>query len=66
MPPLVNTEFSAEVDRRDGIPASLVADELFKAFERNDYEVHIADTADLYQLYLSSPEEALRAINRLG
>lgn len=63
MPPLVNTEFSKEIGGENGIPPSQVADDLIGAFETNTYEIHVGRTAQLYQLSLSSPAEALLAMN---
>ncbi|WP_031529353.1 SDR family oxidoreductase [Dyadobacter crusticola] len=63
MPPLVNTEFSQEIGGANGIPPKEVADELFNAFETETFEVRVGNTESLYQLYLSSPGEALRAMN---
>jgi len=64
MPPLVNTEFSAEIGGANGIPPLEVAQGLIDGFEKDEYELHIGGTAGLYQLYLSSPEEALKALNQ--
>lgn len=64
MPPLVDTELSAEIGGKNGIPPSQVADELLHGFENDTYEIHVGGTADLYKLYLSSPEDALKAINQ--
>ena len=63
MPPLVNTEFSTEIGGENGIPASEVADALIKAFENDTYEIHVGRTADLFGLFLQSPEQALLAMN---
>jgi uncharacterized oxidoreductase len=63
MPPLVDTEFSAEIGGHRGIPASQVADEFLAGLETNNYEIRVAGTEQLYQLYLSSPAEALKALN---
>lgn len=43
-PPLVNTEFSAEIGGANGIPPSEVADELFTALEKNQFEIPVGDT----------------------
>lgn len=43
-PPLVNTDFSAEIGGANGIPPSEVADELFLAFEKDQLEVPVGDT----------------------
>jgi uncharacterized oxidoreductase len=63
MPPLVNTEFSKDIGGANGIQPSVVAKDLLNAFEKNQYEIHVGDTAHIYQLYLSSPAEAIKAMN---
>jgi uncharacterized oxidoreductase len=63
MPPLVNTELSKEVGGANGIHPSVVAEGFLDAFEKDEYEIHIGDTADIYKLFLSSPAEALKAMN---
>jgi len=63
MPPLVDTEFSQEIGGKSGIPPSQVAHSLFKALENDEYEIHVGRTDDLYKLYLSSPADALSAMN---
>ena len=63
-PPLVATEFSSEIGGlENGIPASLVAADLLKAFETDSYDVLVGNTADIYNLYLQSPEQAFLALN---
>ena len=64
MPPLVNTEFSAEIGGANGIPPLEVAEGLIEGFEKDEYELHIGKTADIYKLYLHSPQEALNALNQ--
>jgi uncharacterized oxidoreductase len=63
MPPLVNTEFSKEIGGERGIPASQVATELLEGLKNDVFEIHVGNTADIYKLYLSSPENALQALN---
>lgn len=63
MPPLVDTEFSAEIGGKNGIPAAQVADEFLVGLEADNYEIRVAGTEDFYRLYLSNPDEALRVIN---
>ncbi len=43
-PPLVNTDFSAEIGGANGIPPSEVADELFLALEKNQFDVPVGDS----------------------
>ncbi|MFY0254549.1 SDR family oxidoreductase [Chitinophaga sp. 30R24] len=64
MPPLVNTAFSQEIGGSKGIPPQQVATEFLLALEKNEYEIHVGGTAQLYQLMRSdSPAAALQAIN---
>jgi uncharacterized oxidoreductase len=63
MPPLVNTEFSTEIGGENGIPPKEVADDLISAFENDNYEIHVGRTAQLFQLFLQSPADALLAMN---
>jgi uncharacterized oxidoreductase len=43
-PPLVNTEFSAEIGGANGIPPSEVADELFSALGNGQFDVPVGDS----------------------
>jgi len=65
MPPLVNTEFSKEIGGENGIPASEVASDLLAAFENDEYEIHVGNTAGIYALSRTSPSAALLAMNGL-
>ncbi|MNV93692.1 putative oxidoreductase [compost metagenome] len=49
-PPLVNTEFSAEIGGANGIPASEVADELFAALAKDQFEIPVGDTKKIHAL----------------
>lgn len=64
MPPLVNTELSAAIGGENGIAPEVVAQDLMDGFANDNYEIHVGNTADLYKLYLSSPEEALKVLNQ--
>jgi len=63
MPPLVNTEFSKVIGGEKGIAPEKVAEDLIQALQDNTYEIHVGDTAQLYQLSLASPAEALKVMN---
>ncbi|GGN00197.1 oxidoreductase [Dyadobacter beijingensis] len=64
LPPLVDTEFSAEIGgATNGIPPKQVADDLVAAFETDTYEILTGRTADIFNLFLSSPAAALQAMN---
>ena len=64
MPPLVDTEFSAPIGGKNGVPASFVAEQLMAGLEQDNYEIRVGQTEDIYRLYLSSPEDALLAMNQ--
>lgn len=55
-PPLVNTEFSAEIGGANGIPPSEVADELFAALEKNQFEIPVGDTKKIHELVIPITE----------
>jgi uncharacterized oxidoreductase len=63
MPPLVNTDFSQDIGGANGIPPSVVADDLLEAISTDHYEIHVGGTADLYSLSLSAPKAAFEAMN---
>jgi uncharacterized oxidoreductase len=64
MPPLVNTELSVAVGGANGIPPAEVAEGLLAGLENDDFELHIGKTADIYKLFLHSPQEALNTLNQ--
>ncbi|WP_026968689.1 SDR family oxidoreductase [Algoriphagus terrigena] len=49
-PPLVNTEFSAEIGGANGIPPAEVAEEFFLALEKNQVEVPVGETKKIHAL----------------
>jgi uncharacterized oxidoreductase len=64
MPPLVNTDFSQEIGGANGIPPMDVAEGLVAGFEKDEYEIQVGATAQIYQLFLSSPKDAFNALNQ--
>jgi uncharacterized oxidoreductase len=64
LPPLVDTEFARTL-AGEKISPSVVAEEILKGLETDQYEIHIGATASLYRLFLSSPAEALNVINHI-
>jgi uncharacterized oxidoreductase len=65
LPPLVDTEFARTLTG-EKISPSVVAKEILKGLETDQYEIHIGATASLYKLFLSSPAEALNVINHIN
>jgi uncharacterized oxidoreductase len=66
MPPLVDTEFSKEIGGSNGIPPQAVATSLLEALESDTYEIHTGDTAHVYKVFLSSPQEAFNILNSVS
>jgi len=56
-PPLVNTEFSVEIGGANGIPASEVADELFVALGKDQFEIPVGDTKKIHELVIPITEK---------
>ena len=46
-----------------GIPPRQVADDLLNAIANDHYQIHVGNTELIYQLSLSSPAEAFKAMN---
>jgi len=63
MPPLVDTDFSAEIGGSNGIPAKQVAEEFLAAFEADTFEIHVGFTAQFHEAYLKSPADAFAMLN---
>ncbi len=64
MPPLVDTELSAPIGGKNGISPTLVAEQFVAGLEKDEFEIRVGLTEDIYQLFLSSPEEALKVMNQ--
>ncbi|MHA4812133.1 SDR family NAD(P)-dependent oxidoreductase, partial [Flavitalea flava] len=62
MPPLVDTEFSAPINGKAGIPPSKVAEDFIDGLKTNNYEIRVGKTQDIYELYLKSPADALQVM----
>lgn len=48
-PPVVNTDFSAEIGGANSIPPTEVADELFLALGNNQFDVPVGKTKSFFQ-----------------
>lgn len=65
MPPLVNTAFSKDIGGEKGIAPEVVATDLAEALATDRYEIHVGDTAQIYHLSHTAPEEAFAIMNQL-
>ncbi|MDQ1805265.1 SDR family oxidoreductase [Chryseobacterium sp. PTM-20240506] len=65
MPPLVDTDFSVEIGgRENGIPASVVAEDLVKALEQDTFEVRVGNTEMVYNNFFAGSEGAFEVFNK--
>ncbi|MDC8104934.1 SDR family NAD(P)-dependent oxidoreductase [Chryseobacterium sp. Chry.R1] len=65
MPPLVDTDFSVEIGgRENGIPASVVAEDLVKALEQDTFEVRVGNTEMVYSNFFAGSEGAFEVFNK--
>ena len=63
MPPLVDTALSAGIDGHLGIKPVVVAEQFLQGLETDQPEIRVAGTEEFYKYFLSSPEDALIALN---
>lgn len=63
LPPLVDTEFSTEIGGHKGIKPVVVAEGLLKGLKEDVMEIRVGQTEEFYKFYLSSPEQAIAAMN---
>lgn len=65
MPPLVNTDFSAEIGgKENGIPPSEVADSFVKGLLEDTYEIRVGNTETLYTSFFAGSEGAFSVMNK--
>ena len=62
MPLLVNRELSAPIDGANGISPVALALDLKDGLKNDPYEIRTGNTQYIYDLYRSSPEEALQVM----
>ena len=62
MPPLTDTPLAKGLDAPK-ITAAEVAAWFINSFEKDELEIRVGDTEQIYQLFLKSPEKALLAVN---
>jgi uncharacterized oxidoreductase len=63
MAPLVDSPFSAGVISDDKMPAAEAVAGLFEGMQRNEPELHVGVTEDIYQALRHSSDAAVRAVN---
>lgn len=66
MPPLVNTDFSAEIGGANGIAPSVLVADLIDGLGTDRFEIRTGQTEDMYNFYLANPAQALLAMNGLS
>lgn len=62
-PPLVNTEFSAEIGGENGIPPQQVADEFMQGIEADNFDIRVGFSAQFWDAHLKDPDGAFKMLN---
>ena len=65
MLPLVDTPFSQGIHSDKKMPAAEAAARILAGLAHDEYEMHIGAVASLYETFLQSPEEAMKAVNAM-
>jgi uncharacterized oxidoreductase len=65
MAPLVDSPFAKDIESDQKMPPRKVAETLLAGLERDELELRVGQTEDLYRTYLKSPDEALTEVNAL-
>ena len=60
IPPLVNTEFSADIGGANGIPAGEVAEELVLALENNQFDVPVGQSKTVFAVFKEAIEKLVK------
>lgn len=64
MPPLVDTEFSAVIGgAANGIPPKQVAEDLITAIQKDEYEIHVGKTAEIFNNFFPLSQKAVLTFN---
>lgn len=64
MPPLVDTELSAEIGgKQNGIPPKVVAERLLEGIEQDEFEIRVARTQEFYNAFFTQTAGAFAAMN---
>ena len=65
MMPLVDTPFAKGIKADNKMSPAEAAAHMMQGLAKDEYEMHIGITADLYATFLRSPEEAMRVVNAI-
>lgn len=63
--PLVDSPFSSAVQSDLKMSPEKAVNEIVSGLEKNEFEMHIGLTKDIYEVYLKSPQQALQLVNNL-
>lgn len=66
MPSLVDTEFARDIPSENKISAGEVAQAIIKGVAEDVYEMHVGQTAQLYQDFFSGAPQAFLLLNHIG
>lgn len=64
MPSLIDTEATKDMGGANGLPPSVVADDIFNGITNDSYEIYVGETERQRTEYFADPEAAVRNFNK--
>ena len=64
MPSLIDTEATKDMGGENGLPASVVAEDIFNGISNDVYEIYVGDTGQQHAAYFADPVAAVQNFNK--
>lgn len=64
MPSLIDTEATKDMGGANGLPAKVVAEDIFNGIEEDRYEIYVGDTGQQHAYYFADPVAAVQNFNK--
>lgn len=64
MPSLIDTEATKDMGGKNGLPPSVVAEDIFNGISNDIYEIYVGDTGQQYADYFTDPVAAVQNFNK--
>ena len=64
MPSLIDTEATKDMGGENGLPPSVVAEDIFNGISKDIYEIYVGDTGQQHAAYFADPVVAVQNFNK--
>ena len=64
MPSLIDTEATKDMGGENGLPPSVVAEDIFNGISKDIYEIYVGDTGQQHAAYFADPVAAVQNFNK--